>query len=84
MAQKPEVVYNFIKNISDKALVKSKEEIDYLQKFFNLETLDPEDIFYYVRKYKEEKYSLDENEIKQYFEYEHTLTWLHSFVKEFL
>ena len=83
MAQKPEVVYNFIKNISDKALVKSKEEIDYLKSFFNLENFDPEDISYYVRKYKEEKYSLDENEIKQYFEYEHTLVWLHSFVKEF-
>jgi peptidyl-dipeptidase Dcp len=83
MAQKPEVVYNFIKNISDKALVKSKEEIDYLKSFFNLENFDPEDISYYVRKYKEEKYSLDENEIKQYFEYEHTLVWLHSFVKDF-
>jgi Zn-dependent oligopeptidase len=83
MAQKPEVVYNFIKNISDKALVKSKEEIDYLKSFFNLENFDPEDISYYVRKYKEEKYALDENEIKQYFEYEHTLVWLHSFVKDF-
>ena len=83
MAQKPEVVYNFIKNISDKALVKTKEEIDELKSFFNLGTLEPSDIAYYSRKFKKEKYDLREDEIKQYFEYENTLSWLHSFVKDF-
>jgi Zn-dependent oligopeptidase len=83
MAQKPEVVFDFIKNISDKALVKSKEEIENLKLFFGLEVLNASDIPYYVRKYKREKFDLREDEIKQYFEYENTLTWLHSFVKDF-
>ena len=84
MAQKPEVVYDFIKGILDKALVKTNEEINDLKLFFGLDTFDPSDVSYYSRKYKEQKYALDENVIKQYFEYENTLSWLHSFVKDFL
>jgi oligopeptidase A len=83
MAQKPEVVYTFIKDISDKALEKTKEEINELKSFFKLETLEPSDIAYYSRKFKKEKYDLREDVIKQYFEYENTLSWLHSFVKDF-
>ncbi|MBQ7616514.1 hypothetical protein IJS64_00555 [bacterium] len=37
-----------------------------------------------MRKYKETHYLLDENKIKQYFEFEETLAWLHRFVKSFL
>jgi Zn-dependent oligopeptidase len=84
MAKEPETVYNFIKSISDKALLKTKDEIDSLKTFFSLDILLSSDISYYVRKYKEEKYALDENEIKQYFEFENTLSWLHAFVKEFM
>ena len=84
MAKEPETVYNFIKSISDKSLLKTKDEIDSLKTFFSLDTLLSSDISYYVRKYKEEKYALDENEIKQYFEFENTLSWLHAFVKEFM
>jgi oligopeptidase A len=83
MAQKPEVVYNFIKDISDKALEKTQEETNELKSFFKLETLEPSDIAYYSRKFKKEKYDLREDVIKQYFEYENTLSWLHSFVKDF-
>ncbi len=83
MAKEPETVYNFIKGISDKALIKTRKELDDLQSFFKLEVLNSEDIPYYSRKYKEEKYSLNENEVKQYFEYENTLSWLHAFVKDF-
>jgi Zn-dependent oligopeptidase len=83
MAKEPETVYNFIKGISDKALIKTRKELDDLQSFFKLDVLNSEDIPYYSRKYKEEKYSLNENEVKQYFEYENTLSWLHAFVKDF-
>jgi oligopeptidase A len=83
MAQKPGVVYDFIKGISDRALIKTNEEINDLKLFFGLDTFEPSDISYYSRKYKEKKYALHENVIKQYFEYENTLSWLHSFVKDF-
>jgi Zn-dependent oligopeptidase len=83
MAQKPEVVYDFIKGISDRALLKTNKEINDLKSFFVLDTFNPSDIAYYSRKFKKEKYDLREDEIKQYFEYENTLSWLHSFVKDF-
>ena len=35
-------------------------------------------------KYKEEKYSLDEKELKKYFEYNNVLQYLHRFVETFL
>jgi Zn-dependent oligopeptidase len=41
------------------------------------------DIAYYSRKYKEEKYKLDEKELKKYFKYENVLDYLYSFVNEF-
>jgi len=39
---------------------------------------------YYARKYKEECYSFDEEELRQYFEFDYVLDWLFEFVKNFL
>ena len=84
MAQDPNQVFDFIKPISAKAMQKAKSEVQTLQKYFQLSALPSYDLAYYTRKYKEEQYALNDEELKQYFEFESVLKWLHSFVFKFL
>ena len=84
MAQDPWTVVSFISNISELALKKTSDEMEFLKKVFWIDEIKASDVAYYVRKYKETHYLLDENKIKQYFEFEETLAWLHRFVKSFL
>jgi peptidyl-dipeptidase Dcp len=83
MAQQPETAGKFIKSISKKAKIKAKKELNLLKKTFNLKKIEPSDISYYTRKYKEEHYSIDEEKLREYFEFEHVLSRLHNFVKNF-
>ena len=83
MAQHPETAEKFIRNISKKAKVKAQKELNLLKKTFNLKKIEPSDIAYYTRKYKEEHYSIDEERLREYFEFEHVLSRLHNFVKDF-
>ncbi len=55
-----------------------------LKAYFKLDDLESYDAGYYSRKFKEEKYNLDEKELKKYFEYENVLNYLHNFVNKFL
>lgn len=73
MAETPEQIINLLKDITKKAKSKALIELEELKNHFNLETLNPWDTAYYSRKLKEEKYSLDDREIKKYFEFENTL-----------
>lgn len=84
MAQSPDQVFDFIKPISAKAMQKAKSEVNILQEAFHLSELQSWDLAYYTRKYKEENFALNEEELKQYFEFESVLKWLHSFVFKFL
>lgn len=84
MAQDPDQVFDFIKPISAKAMQKAKSEVQTLQEYFQLSALPSYDLAYYTRKYKEEQYVLNDEELKQYFEFESVLKWLHSFVFKFL
>ena len=83
MAQDPDQVFDFIKPISAKAMQKAKSEVQTLQEYFQLSDLPSYDLAYYTRKYKEEQYALNDEELKQYFEFESVLKWLHSFVFKF-
>ena len=83
MAQSPEKTNQFISSISKEALKKTEEEVNTLKNAYWLDTLESSDVAYYVRKYKKEHYDLNENKIKEYFEFEHVLSWLHEFVKNF-
>lgn len=82
MAKKPEVVFELLEWIAKKAKKKSKEELKELKKYFQLKEIKPWDNAYYSRKLKEEKYLLDEKELKNYFWY-HVINYLFSFVKDF-
>ncbi len=80
MADSPEQILELIDGISTKAQEKWKEEIIFLKEYFTLETLDEWDMWYYYRKLKEEKYKLDDKELKKYFEFEAVISWLHTIV----
>jgi peptidyl-dipeptidase Dcp len=48
-----------------------------------LKELKSFDVAYYARILKEEKYDLDEKEVKKYFEFENVLNYLHRFIENF-
>ena len=73
MAESPKKVINLIKEVASKAKRKWQEEIETLKSYFWLDTLDYWDISYYTRKYKEEVFSYDEKQLKQYFELDTTI-----------
>jgi len=83
MADSPEQVFDLIKSINKKARKKALQEIENLKTYFNLEEIHSYDLAYYSRKIKEEKYDLDDKELKKYFEYGNVLNYLHNFVKQF-
>lgn len=83
MAQTPQVAKEFILKISKKAKEKAKFESERLKKYFWLDILDYYDLSYYSRKYKEENYQINDEEIKQYFEFDYVLSWMFDFVKKF-
>lgn len=82
MADSPKQVFDLIGEISKKAKIKAIDEIEELKNHFNLSDINPWDIAFYSRKYKEEKYALDDKELKKYFEYENVISYLHSLVWE--
>lgn len=83
MANQPETAEKFIREFSNKWKIKAQEEFKQLKQAFNLKTIEPSDVPYYVRKYKQKYYSIDEEKLREYFEFEHVLAWLHAFVKDF-
>lgn len=83
MAKDPKVVFELLEWITSKAKQKALGEIEELKQHFSLSDLNPWDSAYYARKLKEEKYGLDEKELKKYFEYENVKKYLFDFVKNF-
>ncbi len=83
MAKSPEIVFELLEWITSKAKQKALGELEELKQHFSLTKLNPWDSAYYARKFKEEKYGLDEKELKKYFEYENVKTYLFDFVSQF-
>lgn len=83
MADSPEQVFSLINDISQKAKTKSEKDLEEIKNYFSLNDLNSYDVAYYSTILKEEKYSLDEKEIKKYFEFENTLSYLFSFIEGF-
>jgi len=71
MAETPQNVYDFLNAVWDPALNRAKEERDAMQKIIDREggdfTLASWDWWYYAEKIRQEKYDLDDEEIKPYF-----------------
>jgi peptidyl-dipeptidase Dcp len=74
MAKKPEDVYNLLNPIWEAALPVSKNEVADMQNLIYREggdfKLAPWDWWYYAEKLRKEKYDLDEEELRPYFELE--------------
>ena len=73
MAETPEQIINLLEDITKNAKIKASEELEELKNHFNLSEINTWDTGYYFRKLKEEKYNLDDRELKKYFEFENTL-----------
>lgn len=83
MADSPEQVFELIWLINEKAKEKAKKEIENLKSYFWLEKIEYWDVSFYERKFKEEKYNIDEKEIKKYLKYENVLSYLFEQAKNF-
>ena len=74
MAKNPEAVFKFLFDLWKPALEKSKHEADDMQKIINAEggqfKLAGWDWWYYAEKVKKEKYALDEEMLRPYFQME--------------
>lgn len=74
MAKKPEDVYNLLNPIWEAALPVSKNEVADMQNLINREGGDFKlatwDWWYYAEKLRKEKYDLDEEQLRPYFELE--------------
>ena len=82
MAESPEQVKEFIESIFQKAKIKTENEFSMLREYFGLDTIEPWDVYYYSELYKKEKYNIDNNKVKEYFELDNVLDYLHSLVKK--
>jgi Zn-dependent oligopeptidase len=54
-----------------------------LKEYFSIEKMESLDVQYYERKLKEEKYDIDEKEIKKYLKYENVMKYLFEHAKNF-
>jgi peptidyl-dipeptidase Dcp len=74
MAKTPENVYKLMNQVWDAALPVAKNEAETLQSMINAEgnnfKLKPWDWWYYTEKLRKQKYDLDDEQLKPYFELE--------------
>ncbi len=77
MAKTPQNVYDLLNQIWDKALPAAKNEAATLQQMIFAEgdtfKLKPWDWWYYSEKVRQQKYALDENQLRPYFKLENVL-----------
>jgi len=72
MAKNPENVLSLLNGLWEKAIPVAKGEVAEMQKIIDREKgnfkLEPSDWWYYAEKLRKEKYDLDDNELRPYFE----------------
>jgi len=84
MANSSDEVIEFLKNIASKTKSKAKEELEELKEYAQnrdkVNDFESYDFGYYSQKLKEEKYDIDEEFYKPYFEKELTLKGIFEFI----
>ena len=78
MAKSPAVVEEFLNNLLEPALPKARQEVEELnayakEKGFNEEILMPWDFSFYSEKLRTEKYDLNDEMLKPYFQLDHCI-----------
>jgi len=85
MAKSTQQVIDFLNNLKDKAIGKSKQEMVVLKKYakktLNIKTINPWDLAYVSEKYKKENFGVSQEELKQYFPVENVIKGLFQLVK---
>jgi peptidyl-dipeptidase Dcp len=80
MAKEPENVMNLLNRLWEKAIPVAKNEVAEMQKIIDREggkfKLEPSDWWYYAEKLRKEKYDLNDEELKPYFELENVKSGL--------
>ncbi|NPA04440.1 MAG: M3 family metallopeptidase [Epsilonproteobacteria bacterium] len=86
MAQDPQTVVDFLKELAKKSKKQALKELEELQKFANENgfkgKLEAFDIAYWSEKLKSFKYNIDDEEYKPYFEKEATVEGLFTFLNK--
>ena len=82
MAESPNQVIELFGEISEKARPKAQAELDEIREYCNLQELHSWDLSYYARKLREEKYALDEKELKKYFQFEKVLAGMFGIIQK--
>lgn len=83
MADSPNQVLELLESISKKAKSKAKKEIQELKDYFWTKNLEIYDFSFYSTKYKKEKYDIDDKVLKQYFECNNVIRFLHKLAETF-
>jgi peptidyl-dipeptidase Dcp len=77
MAEEPQKVFDFLKDLLNKSLNKAKEEVREIEEFMESLDVDHElqrwDWAYYSEKLRKEKYELDDELVKPYFKLENVI-----------
>ena len=80
MAKVPENVFALLDNLWEKAIPVAKNEVAEMQKIIDAEKggfkLEPSDWWYYSEKLRKQKFDLDDNELKPFFELENVKSGL--------
>ncbi len=66
MASSPDEVIGFIRQLADRSHLAAKRELAELRKFAGM-AIEPWDLTFWLEKLKQEKYSLSNEELRQYF-----------------
>lgn len=77
MAKTPEAAVNLLMSVFEPAVARSKEEVKDMQAYVDAHggnfKIAPWDYYYYAAKVKNEKFNLDENEVRPYFALDNVL-----------
>lgn len=80
MARSIRQIEILLNKISQKALAKSHHEIQELARFAGLKELNDWDITYYSEKLKQQRFAIEEKELKKFFPLDHIMKGLFTFV----
>lgn len=66
MAETPAEVITFLRELASHSLAAAQKELDELQQFAGM-TVEPWDVAYYLEKFKQERFSVSNEELRAYF-----------------
>jgi len=85
MAEEPQQVLDFLRDLASRSLALAKEELEELRTFarqeHGMEQLEPWDLSYYAEKLRQAKYAISQEDLKPYFPESRVVSGLFEVVK---